>query len=356
MSLRKRRQMSVLFSSDERGTRGKQHQRSDKLAPRGHGSGRRLVCPPILQPNAPPISVHWPELPSFHPRIYTPMDDTSDWTATGLFSPSKAKVHQAQAKEWAYLDSWLAKRSRRVPTFERNEETLQALMSLATLNDAADEQRSGVDRVEKAAFSALQKRGEASVEGLHELVLDRLETKSALDTLASLAVLLETPISSALAIGTAVVDLNDAQFVAAQQILRTDFQLQALKAEQDRVKTLLANLKDESLIASPDLPVQTSEWTRSSKHLRAKVVEYNDRLASARSEPKPAVALEDIAKQATDITEQDAQLKQLESELEAFQSLPSDARSARAKLETARDNLRKLTKQRDALFEKLAGG
>lgn len=285
------------------------------------------------------------------------MDSDNDWTATGLFSPSKAKAHQAQAKDWAFVDSWLTKRSasKRMPNFERNEDTLQALLALATVNDAADEQRGSVDRVEKAALTALSKRAETSSDKLHELILGNLESKSGLDTLASLAVLSDASHPSALAIGTAIVDMNDAKFAQDQQIQRTNYQLQALKAEQDRVKSILASLQSDGLQASADIQEQTAEWTRSSKHLRAKVGEYDDRLASSRTEARPSVTFDDIAKNTTDLDQQQSRLEQLENELEAFKSLPSDAKGARSKLEAAREELRDLTKERDALFENMAG-
>lgn len=283
------------------------------------------------------------------------MDTDNDWTATGLFSPSKAKAHQAQAKDWNSVDAWLAKRFKRPPTFERNEETLQALLGLAMLNDAADEQRSGVDRVEKAALNALGKRNESGGDDLHQCLLSNMEDKAALDSLADISVLLNTPRISALDMGTAIVDLNDAQFASEQQLHRTEAQLRALRTEQERIESLLNSLKDDALQAPPDLPEQTTEWTRSAKHLRAKVAEYDDRLVGIRSESKPAITFEDFAKQTAEQVEQERQLAGLENELKAFQSLPSDAKGARVKLETAREELRKLTQERDALFERMAG-
>lgn len=282
------------------------------------------------------------------------MDADNDWTTTGLFSPSKAKAHQAQAKDWAFVDDWLTKRftSKRLPPFERNEDTLEALLSLATLNDAADEQRSSIERVEKSALSALAKKTQPTAEGLHELILDHLDTAD-LDLLAKLSVMLDTS-PSALDIGTAIMELHDSRFSINQQTQRADAQLQALKSEQQRLESLLVALKDDSLQAPVNLPSQTTEWTRSSKHLRVKVTEYDDRLASALAEPPPTITFEDVAKRGAELDEQAARLAQLSSELEAYQSLPSDSKAARAKLESARDDLRALTKQREGLFETMA--
>lgn len=285
------------------------------------------------------------------------MDSDGDWTTTGLFSPSKAKAYQAQAKDWAFVDSWLTKRSasKRLPDFERNEDTLQALLALATVNDAADELRGSIDRVEKAALTVLSKRAETSSDNLHELILRNLESKSGLDTLANLAILSNASHPSALAIGTAIAEMNDAKFAQDQQIQRTSYQLQALRAEQNRVEGILASLQSDGWQASADIQEQTAEWTRSSKQLRTKVGEYDDRLAGSRTKHRPSVTFDDMAKTTSDLVQQHSLLERLEHELEAFKSLPSDANGARSKLEAAREELRDLTKERDALFENMAG-
>lgn len=82
------------------------------------------------------------------------MDYDTYWTASALFSPSKARQQQAQAKDWSFVDAWLQRRygTKSVPAFERNEDTLQALLALATLNESADEQRNLVHRIHKAAL------------------------------------------------------------------------------------------------------------------------------------------------------------------------------------------------------------
>lgn len=74
-----------------------------------------------------------------------------------LFSPSKARQQQAQAKDWIFVDSWLSKKyhPKPVPAFERDEETLQALMTLVAFNERADEEQALVARVERQALNEL---------------------------------------------------------------------------------------------------------------------------------------------------------------------------------------------------------
>lgn len=77
-----------------------------------------------------------------------------------LFSPSKARQQQAQAKDWIFVDSWLSRKyhPKPVPAFERNEETLQSLMTLVAFNERADEERALVERVERQALKELQEQ------------------------------------------------------------------------------------------------------------------------------------------------------------------------------------------------------
>lgn len=78
--------------------------------------------------------------------------------ASALFSPSKARQQQAQAKDWDYVTTWLRKKyfPKPIPNFERNEETLQALLNLAAFNERADEEQELTERVEREALSVMQ--------------------------------------------------------------------------------------------------------------------------------------------------------------------------------------------------------
>lgn len=84
--------------------------------------------------------------------------ENTDWAATALFSPSKARQQQALAKDWSFIDSWLTKKysPKPVPKFERNDETLQALLGLAAFNEKADEEQELIERLEEAALKELE--------------------------------------------------------------------------------------------------------------------------------------------------------------------------------------------------------
>ncbi|KAI1117792.1 hypothetical protein F5Y14DRAFT_323654 [Nemania sp. NC0429] len=106
-----------------------------------------------------------------------------------IFSPSAARAAASTAKDWAYVDAWLrrqfaALRQGQVqqghgqdgspatapqnqsniskptttspPPFERNPETLEALLSLIAANEEADEDRDRLARLESAALSEVR--------------------------------------------------------------------------------------------------------------------------------------------------------------------------------------------------------
>ncbi|RMY52135.1 hypothetical protein D0863_14362 [Hortaea werneckii] len=279
------------------------------------------------------------------------MDSPGDWTATALFSPSKARAQQAQAKDWASVDSWLGKKyGKRIPTFERNEETLQALLTLATANEGADEQRSLIDKVEKQALHTSPKRTPED-EGLYQELLESLDAQAAeyLDSLSGSFAALGA--SNILEAASKVCSLQDDQFTASEQIKRAESEYNNLKQEHSRLRNILHALQNEEFTAPTDLPQQTSEWARNAKHLRAKLAEYDERLSAIRNASGVSSLLESVSTKSRENQKQRMEFREQEVELSAFDSLPSDPRAARAELDEARANLRRLTARRDALFE-----
>lgn len=276
-----------------------------------------------------------------------------DWTASALFSPSKARAQQAQAKDWNAVEAWLSKKyGSRIPTFERNEDTLQALLSLANLNENADEQRSQVEKIQKAALQTLTKKQDGIAGEILHSVLVESANDADLDTLAELTIALDCPNADASAAGRELVDLSSMEFEMAQQVLRTETQLAALKTEQSRINHLLRQLKGDNFQAPADTVENTAEWSRMAKQLKAKIAEYEERLSASRPVSQTN-GFHIIHSRLKEVEQQRELLTALEAELKAFQDLPADARSAKATLEGARERLRKLTETRDRLFEGL---
>ena len=286
------------------------------------------------------------------------MDSGESWDHSTLFSPSKALAAQAQAKDWASVDAWLAKRypGKRLPPFERNEDTLQALLELATLNDSADEQRNLVDRIEKASLQAMSRRRAAESEGNAEVlrsVMVGLEGCDSLDALAEMSVALSCSDADVSTMGRALVNLTTQIFEAEQQARRADAQVETMISDQAKLSVQLKGLKQEDFEPRSNLPELTADWVRNTKQLKAKIGEYDDRLAGLRATQQPTVKLEDVALLAADLSTQQQRLDDLSGQLTAYQNLPSDLKAARAALEAARTELRSQVKERDQLFERL---
>jgi HAUS augmin-like complex subunit 1 len=276
-----------------------------------------------------------------------------DWTANALFSPSKARAQQAQAKDWAAVEAWLSRRyNSRIPNFERNEDTLQALLTLANLNETADEQRIAVERVQKSALSALGRQPDGVQAEVMRAVEAEMQGEANLDVLAEVSVVLSCPNGDVGRIGNEMVDMGVEEFEVLQQIKRAEAQLEALKREQKRLASILEELRGDDFQAPTDIVEDTAEWTRLAKHLKAKVAEYEERLGASRGAAK-GVEMRHLEQKMKDTEEQRETLCELEEELRAFQDLPADARTARAEVERAREGLRRLTTKRDRLFEGL---
>lgn len=295
-------------------------------------------------------------------QVYTPASDfvqqpinmDSDWTTDALFSPSKTRAAQARAKDWAVVDSWLSKRyGSRIPNFERNEETLQALLTLANLNESADEQRSQIERIEKTALQALSRpQGVINDEVLHAMQTE-LVNETHFDTLAEVMVALDCASPDVMLVAKKMIDLTSTQFESTQRLQEAENQLEALKGEQVYVEGLLAELKSDAFQPPVDVVENTAEWTKSAKQLKAKIAEYEERLSASRP-PSSAGSIQTVQQRSDDVSRLRSQLAGLDLDLKAFQDLPTDARTARRKLEEARGELRSLTNRRDKLFESLA--
>lgn len=212
--------------------------------------------------------------------------DEGEWTAAGLFSPSKARIAQAQARDWSYVEAWLAKKysAARIPAIERNEDTLQALLLLIASNDAADEQRNAVDRLERSALQHLTKHNADGGNLLFKNVNDHLDGDAtvALDCLAESAIALDVPARAGnIRLTAAAASLQLDAFEARQSEDRARVELDVLQAEVKRLSELLNRLQSDKYQPQTTLSDRTSEWMKGSKMLREKLVEYEERTAVA---------------------------------------------------------------------------
>lgn len=286
------------------------------------------------------------------------MDTEIHYLAAGLFSPSKARQQQAFAKDWLFVDSWLSQRyaPERVPPFERNEETLQALLDLAAANERADEHQTLVHEVQQIVLNELTS---ATTEDENATVFDALEASLtdsgslALDALVSTTILLNATTAQPETLAHLIIEATTTQSELAQQLRRTETLRQTLRAEHQRLEALMREVQGPAFATPLDLPQKTAEWNRGTKHLKAKLAEYNDRLdgSSVLAVPKPS--LEDVAIVRGEGQGLREQVADLERQLAVYGDLPADAGGARERLEMAKSELRALIQRRDRHFEAL---
>ncbi|KAJ4348227.1 uncharacterized protein N0V89_009599 [Didymosphaeria variabile] len=294
-------------------------------------------------------------------------------TPQDLFSPSKARQQRAQAADWAHIDSWLSYKyaGRTVPTFERNEETMKVLRELSLANERADEERMIMEKVEREALKEL-KADEASRNQEDVKIVEATkahltpEGSESLRALASTAVALDTTSANSETLAYALI----AHTSTSQTLSTSITHIQTLQRYLEKQHTLLrVQLKElqsnPAFSAPPSLQRQTTEQARQTKHVRAKIREYEDRLLSlehhqAKGAATPASkgvssaeAIADMLEQQTSLNALRQRVEGLEREVDEFAGLPADREVARKEVGKLEINLDNVRRRRDALFEGL---
>ncbi|KAJ5679705.1 hypothetical protein N7462_007949 [Penicillium macrosclerotiorum] len=281
-----------------------------------------------------------------------------------LVSPTKARQAAIQAKDWAYVNSWLTRQyaSKPVPQFERNEDTLRALLTLAAANDSADEEVTLQNNARKESLQTYKLQKEAERNDIHERqrneILDELEMclddrgKHDLNDLANSAVILGNTLDpEPEGLGLSIVELTAEEFDIQDQVTKVDTVHRYLQQELAKLQIDLDKLKTEKSFEAPaNAQSLTSEWVRDTKTLSTKVGEYRDRIASLeRSQPRGPTIDELMVKEEAVIRLRET-VKSLEARVKTFHDLPKDIVGARAKYKSLERELAQLTQQRDMMF------
>lgn len=261
------------------------------------------------------------------------MDNEADWAAQGLFSPSKARLVQSQAKEWAAIDTWLARKYApgRSPSFERNDDTLQALLALIKANEAADERRQATQRVQKVAIQHLNKHHTGVNEDLTKAITQHLDKHiiNDLHRLAELAVALDAPAGNGFdSVLASAIRLQNDLFETRRLQMTAERELEAMGSDHQRLVTLTQELERSRSQPSTATNEQTTDWIKSSKHLRSKIAEYDDRLAAPQQPSQLQSLLKETTRSDCNIRISKKRLSLLEAQLAALSRLeqhPGDA-------------------------------
>jgi HAUS augmin-like complex subunit 1 len=278
---------------------------------------------------------------------------------SAIFSPSVARQQLAAAKDWNYIDSWLSTKfnGKTPPPFERNNDTLKALLALAALNETADEERELLARVETKALQDLQAKGETdpNVHLLNSIEesLTR-EGHASLEALSTLSITLNQAIPDVEKVGRSIIDLQVTAYDLDQASDRVSILEKHLAGELDTINALIKDLQSDEYQPSSILSKQTLDYQRKIKALASKLPELKDRVTSlSASLGNSKVTLQDAQREEEKFKNLLAVVKDLEVQVKSYHSLPQDTDLARLELESVKVELQDLTRQRDSMFEGL---
>ncbi|GKT39913.1 uncharacterized protein ColSpa_00094 [Colletotrichum spaethianum] len=290
--------------------------------------------------------------------------------STAIFSPSIARIAASTAKDWSYVDNWLSSKyqGRSVPAFERNPETLKALLVLANSNETADDERELVARAELGAIqesAAARDQSELNSdlstsatarERMLGAVQDHLtrEGRTALNSMATLSCELSVAYPDAETLGRSMIGLHAEASELEQMRVRVQILQKYIEQESAAVDELLRTLRSDDYKPANELARQNLEMQRRVKAMAARIPELRDRKSNLNQHPVAShPTIEQIAQEEADYLGLLAQKKGLDEEVDQFSGLPDDVKSARAELEHLRAEVHTITHHRDAIFEGL---
>ena len=278
-----------------------------------------------------------------------------------MLSPSRARKDAAQARDWAYIAPWLTRKyhPHSVPRFERNEATLQTLLTLAAFTDAADEQAHLLHKAMQEETMRLRAR-EAADGAVHAQLISDMEScltvegDTALQDLADLHLLLGSLSPSTQHLGEAVIELTGAEYEAKAHLRNTNEIQSYLDNELVEVYRQIEALNTNSAYHIPEqLPSQSTEWTQGTKMLGVKLGEYRERITALDKYNIACPSIQDLRGEEQEVIRLMQKVKGLERRVHSFHGLPPDTVAAKVEQEAAEAELNRLTLQRDAVFEGL---
>jgi HAUS augmin-like complex subunit 1 len=278
---------------------------------------------------------------------------------SAIFSPSVARQQLAAAKDWNYIDSWLSTKfnGKTPPPFERNNDTLKALLALTALNETADEERDLLARVEAKALQDLQAREEVDPNAQLLISIEESLTRegqTSLEALSTMSVTLNRPIPDVEKLGRSIIDLQVSASDLDQASERVSVLETHLNNELQTINALIKDLQSDAYQPSSDLPKQAIDYQRKTKALVSKLPELKDRVSSlSASLGNSKVTVQDVQAVENKFQHLLAVVKDLEIQVKSYHGLPQDTDLARFELESVRGELQDLTRQRDSMFEGL---
>jgi HAUS augmin-like complex subunit 1 len=277
---------------------------------------------------------------------------------SAIFSPSVARQQLAAAKDWNYVDSWLSAKFqvKTPPPFERNNETLKALLALAAINESADEERDLLAKVEAKALQDLQAKEQTDpntelINSIEESLTR--EGQTSIEALSHASVILKEPIPDIERLGRSIIDLQVTSYDLEQTSDRISILEAHLNLELQNINTLIKDLQSDAYQPPSDLSKQTIDYQRKAKALASKLPDLRDRMSSLVSAGKPKIRIQDVKAEEEKSKALMVVVKDLETQVKSYHGLPQDTDLARLELERLRVELRDLIHERDSMFEGL---
>lgn len=329
-------------------------------------------------------------------------------SAPVIFSPSVARAAASAAKDWSYVDSWLhakyAPLHLKVPSFERNPETLKVLLALTTANEAADDPRQQIADLESDTQVKLNTSNATSLDRTVAQAQDditpsfpspsaslsyqeakqsifsllsaslTLAGQESLTSLSHLSQTLSLPItqgdpvhlaSSFLSLSTELNNLEQAR-------QRLDLLSSHITCATASIEKLLIRLRRHpGCSPAAGLAKENLEVQRRIKMLAGQTLpQLKEKLANladavvggdgggsgGEEEGRGMVTVEQVRREQEAYLELLRRKHELDVKVQAFQGLPPDIEQARRALELLREGLRSLTSRRDEAFEGLVEG
>lgn len=281
-----------------------------------------------------------------------------------IFSPSVARLAASTARDWSHVDAWLTTKykDRPVPPFERNQDTLNALLALAALNESSDDNRDLVARVEGSALRDIRRDKErlTSLASFKHDFLTALEQtltregSASLDAMAEAALQLGMAFPEPSQLSQAMLRLQTTVFDLDQAFARVQTLQRHIDAESAKLESLLSEVRGDEYRPPADLARQNLDMHRRVKALDKKLPEMKDKVSSlARAVGLPNPTIQQVSQ------EEEKYLRLLDvkigldQQLIEFEGLPPDIAMARQQLEALTRELRNITDRRDAVFEGL---
>jgi HAUS augmin-like complex subunit 1 len=281
---------------------------------------------------------------------------------TPLLSPTKARQEAAQAKDWLHVSSWLAKQYSpgSVPRFERNAETLAALLELVVANESAEREAELVRRAEREELGSYDVADSQRGRGLWQDMLGALQDtldvqgNDILNDLGEATILLGTLSSDAMVLGERIVELSHGKFEMDEQICKVGELQSQLDGEVRRMTADIESIRarvDEA--EQQKIQQRTAQLHRETKQFTSKLEQYRERVTSLERFDVSGPSISEVKTQEQRVKKLQARVNALNRQIAEFHGLPPDLEAAREEYQRAQGEMHRLKRQREDLFQKM---